>query len=157
MVKRDPFSSRKLVLRLIRSYIYHFHMNECVEIWGNSVDWVSGPEKLFHKLVILSVDGSRIDSNQSSFVYFYNVGMNEWLHHVMKSCSIHLSCLLQQHKTVFIYLSTGLVILWWLVRCGQDDKLAREEQQQLQDSVALGSDKGEWGDVSWHKPDPERC
>jgi hypothetical protein len=34
--------------------------------------------------------------------------------------------------------------------------LAREEQKQPEDSVALGSDKGEWRDARWHWPDPER-
>jgi hypothetical protein len=56
----------------------------------------------------------------------------------------------QQHNTDFIDLSRALVYAVSAgkeVGGGQDAKLAGEEQKQLEDKVALGSDKGEWGDA----------
>jgi hypothetical protein len=56
--------------------------------------------------------------------------------------------LIQQHNTDFIDLSRdGLCCDGKEVDGGQDAKLAGEEQQQLDRSAALGSDKGEWRDA----------
>jgi hypothetical protein len=73
------------------------------------VDWISGPPKLFHKLVIPSVDGSGIDRIRSSSVHIYTW---EWMNECImwrRVVSCHFSCLLQQHNTDFIDVSTGLV------------------------------------------------
>jgi hypothetical protein len=72
------------------------------------------------------------------------------MHHVKTSCFIHFSCLLQQHNTDFIDLSTGLVYAVTAgkeVGGGQDAKLVGEEQLLLEDKVALGSDKGKRRDA----------
>jgi hypothetical protein len=81
-------------------------VNECVEIWGNLVDWIYGPAKLFLQSY---VDWSGNRWNPNSLVYIYTW---EWMNKCImwrQVVSCHFSCLLQQHNTDFFDLSIGLI------------------------------------------------